>query len=192
MSGYLKAIKTENIEGILNCELKIPNKEVHVFYKNLIKKWFSESLTSQKYNTMLKALITRDIEVFEEIFSDFVMRNMSYFDASGEEPEKVYHAFVLGIIVSLSNEYEVKSNKESGYGRYDVMLIPKDTSKLGIIIEFKRIKDTAPKTIDEGVDEALKQIEENRYEAELQDRNVVNIWKLAIVFKGKRVKIVEG
>jgi len=192
MSGYLKAIKTENIEGILNCELKIPNKEVHVFYKNLIKKWFSESLTSQKYNTMLKALITKDIEVFEEIFSDFVMRNRSYFDASGEEPEKVYHAFVLGIIVSLSNEYEVKSNKESGYGRYDVMLIPKDTSKLGIIIEFKRIKDTAPKTIDEGVDEALKQIEENRYEAELQDRNVVNIWKLAIVFKGKRVKIVEG
>ena len=61
----------------------------------------------------------------------------------------------------------------------------------GIIIEFKRIKDTAPKTIDEGVNEALKQIEENRYEAELEDRNVLNIWKLAIVFKGKRVKIVN-
>jgi|GEM_PF-1457516 len=75
------------------------------------------------------------------------MRNMSYFDASGEEPEKVYHAFVLGMIVSLAHEYEVKSNKESGYGRY---------------------------------------------EAELQDRGVANIWKLAIVFKGKRVKIVEG
>jgi hypothetical protein len=192
LSGYLKATKTENIEGRLNCELKIPNKEVHIFYENLIEKWFKETLNNQKYNTMLKALITKDIEVFEEIFSDFVMKNMSYFDASGEEPEKVYHAFVLGMIVSLANEYEVKSNKESGYGRYDVMLIPKDTSKLGIIIEFKRIKDTSPKTIDEGALEALKQIEENRYEAELQDRNVTNIWKLAIVFKGKRVKIVEG
>lgn len=192
LSGYLKPVNIKLIKGKLNCELKIPNEEVHIFYENLIEKWFKESLTSQKYNSMLKALITKDIEVFEEIFSDFVMKNMSYFDVSGEEPEKVYHAFVLGMIVSLAEEYEVKSNRESGYGRYDVMLIPKDTSKLGIIIEFKRIKDTSPKTIDEGVNEALNQIEEKKYEVELEDRDIVNIWKLAIVFKGKRVKIVEG
>ncbi|AQR97819.1 AAA family ATPase [Clostridium saccharoperbutylacetonicum] len=192
MSGYLKAVKTENIEGILNCELKIPNKEVLIFYKILIEKWFKETLNNQKYNIMLKALITKDLEVFEEIFTDFVMKNMSYFDVSGKEPEKVYHAFVLGMIVSLADKYEVKSNKESGYGRYDVMLIPKDILKLGIIIEFKRIKDTASKTIDEGVKEALDQIEKNKYEAELQERNVKNIWKLAIVFKGKRVTIVSG
>jgi hypothetical protein len=192
MSGYLKAVKIENIEGILNCELKIPNKEVLIFYKNLIEKWFKETLNNQKYNIMLKALITKDLEVFEEIFTDFVIKNMSYFDISGKEPEKVYHAFVLGMIVSLADKYEVKSNKESGYGRYDVMLIPRDISKLGIIIEFKRIKDTASKTIDEGVQEALNQIGENRYEAELQDRGVKNIWKLAIVFKGKRVGIVSG
>lgn len=152
---------------------------------------------------MLKALITKDLEVFEEIFTDFVMENMSYFDVSGKEPEKVYHAFVLGMIVSLADKYEVKSNKESGYGRYahlkkcdsttrNLMLIPRDISKLGIIIEFKRIKDTASKTIDEGVKEALDQIEKNKYEAELQDRGVKNIWKLAIVFKGKRVGIVSG
>ena len=192
MSGYLKATKTQVIRGRLNCELKIPNEEVQMFYENLIVKWFKETLSNQKYNTMLTALITKDIEVFEEIFSDFVMRNMSYFDASGEEPEKVYHAFVLGMIVSLADKYEVKSNKESGYGRYDVMLIPRNPSKLGIIIEFKRVKDTSPKTIDEGVKEALDQIEENKYEAELQDRGIKDIWKLAIVFKGKRVKIVEG
>ncbi len=192
MSGYLKAIKTELIRGRLNCELKIPNEEVHIFYENLIEKWFKETLTNQKYNIMLKALITKDLEVFEEIFSDFVMKNMSYFDVSGEEPEKVYHAFVLGMIVSLVDKYEVKSNKESGYGRYDVMLIPRDISRLGIIIEFKRIKDTSSKTMDEGVKEALNQIEENRYEAELQDRGITYIWKLAIVFKGKKVKIVEG
>ena len=192
LSGYLKATKTEVIRGRLNCELKIPNEEVHMFYENLIVKWFKETLNNQKYNTMLTALISKDIEVFEEIFSDFVMKNMSYFDASGEEPEKVYHAFVLGMIVSLADKYEVKSNKESGYGRYDVMLIPRNSLKLGIIIEFKRIKDTSPKTMDEGALEALNQIEEKEYEAELQDRNVTHIWKLAIVFKGKRVKIVEG
>lgn len=192
LSGYLKPVKVELIDGELNCKLKIPNNEVLIFYKNLIKKWFKESLKSEKYNTMLKALITKDVEVFEEIFSDFVMKNMSYFDVSGEEPERVYHAFVLGMIVSLADEYEVKSNKESGYGRYDVMLIPRDKAKLGIIIEFKRIKDTAPKTIDEGVNEALKQIEENKYEEELKDRDINNILKLAIVFKGKKVKIIEG
>ena len=94
--------------------------------------------------------------------------------------------------MSLAEEYEVKSNKESGYGRYDVMLIPKDTSKLGIIIEFKRIKNTAPKTIDAGTKEALEQIENNKYESELRKRNISNILKLAIVFKGKEVKVTEG
>ena len=192
LSGYLKPVKVELIRGRLKCNLKIPNEEVHIFYENLIEKWFKESLKSEKYNAMLKALITKDVEVFEEIFSDFVMKNMSYFDVSGEEPERVYHAFVLGMIVSLADEYEVKSNKESGYGRYDVMLIPKDKTKLGIIIEFKRIKDTALKTIDEGVSEALKQIEENKYEEELKDRDINNILKLAIVFKGKMVKVIEG
>lgn len=192
LSGYLKPVKTELIRGRLHCELKIPNEEVLIFYDNLIEKWFKESLTSDLYNTMLKALITRDVETFDEIFSDFVMDSMSYFDVSGKEPEKVYHAFVLGMIVSLSEEYEVKSNKESGFGRYDVMLIPKDTSKLGIIIEFKRIKNTAPKTIDTGTKEALEQIENNKYESELRKRNIRNILKLAIVFKGKEVKVTEG
>lgn len=127
---------------------------------------------------MLKALITKDIETFDEIFSDFVMDSMSYFDVSGKEPEKVYHAFVLGMIVSLADKYEVKSNKESGFGRYDVMLIPKDTSKLGIIIEFKRIRNNSSKTIEAGTNEALKQIEDNRYEAELLKKNITNILKV--------------
>ena len=192
MSGYLKPVKQELIRGKIKCDLKIPNEEVHIFYENLIVKWFKESLTSQNYNTMLKALITKDVETFDEIFTEFIVRSMSYFDVSGEEPEKVYHAFVLGMIVSLNNEYEVKSNKESGYGRYDVMLIPRDASNLGIIIEFKRIKETNSKTIKTGIEEALKQIEENKYEAELIDRGVGDILKLAIVFKGKKVKIVEG
>lgn len=192
MSGYLKPVKQELIRGKIKCDLKIPNEEVHIFYENLIVKWFKESLTSQNYNTMLKALITKDVETFDEIFTEFIVRSMSYFDVSGEEPEKVYHAFVLGMIVSLNDKYQVKSNRESGYGRYDVMLIPKDITKTGIIIEFKKIKETKPKTIEAGVKEALEQIEKQKYESELSERNITDILKLAIVFKGKDVRIVEG
>lgn len=189
LSGYLKPVKTELIEGELHCILKIPNNEVLIFYKNMIKKWFSESLTTSLYNDMLNALTNGDIEVFEEIFTDFVIDNMSYFDASGNEPEKVYHAFVLGMLVSLGDKYEINSNKESGYGRYDVMIIPKDISKLAIIIEFKKIRESNSKTIEKGIEEALNQIEENQYERELKIRNINNILKLAIVFKGKKIKI---
>ncbi|HBJ1647393.1 AAA family ATPase [Clostridium botulinum] len=192
LSGYLKPVKKELIDGELECELKIPNNEVLIFYRKLIKKWFKESLTSKKYAIMLNALVTGDVETFGGFFKNFVLNNISYFDVSGEEPEKVYHAFVLGMIVSLSDKYEVKSNKESGYGRYDVMLIPKDTSKLGIIMEFKKIDDFMSKSIEKGIEEALNQIEENKYEAELKERNVSNILKLAIVFKGKKIEVVEG
>ena len=117
-SGYLKAVKTENIGGILHCELKIPNKEVSIFYKGLIKKCFLETLTSQRYELMLSTLATGNIKIFAGLFKEFVINNLSYFDVSGKEPERVYHAFVLGMLVSLSGNYKVKSNKESGYGRY--------------------------------------------------------------------------
>lgn len=192
LSGYLKPVKIELIKGRLHCELKIPNEEVHIFYENLIVKWFKESLTSERYNIMLKALVSGDVELFSGFFRKFVVNNLSYFDVSGEEPEKVYHAFVLGLLVSLADKYEVKSNKESGYGRYDVMIIPKDASKLGIIIEFKKIDDFMDKTIEAATKEALEQIEEKNYQAELLERNVNNILKLAIVFKGKEVKVTEG
>ena len=191
MSGYLKAVKTENIEGKLNCELKIPNKEVLIFYKNLIEKWFQDTMTNQKYELMLNMLTTGEIEIFAGIFEQFVINNLSYFDVSGTEPERVYHAFVLGMLISLSEKYEVKSNKESGYGRYDVMLIPKDTSKIGIIMEFKKIDDFLKTTIEEASKIALKQIEDMKYSQELESRGIKNIIKLAIVFKGKEIEITQ-
>ena len=112
MSGYLKSVNTELIKGRLHCELKIPNKEVLIFYNNLIEKWFKESMTNQKYELMLKTLITGDIEIFAGLFKQFVINNISYFDVSGKEPERVYHAFVLGMLISLSKIYEVKSIKK--------------------------------------------------------------------------------
>jgi hypothetical protein len=93
-TGYLKASSKENINGELICEVKIPNKEVYTFYKNIIKKWFSETISTTKYDAMIKALITGDIKVFEYILKEFVINSISYFDVGGSEPEKVYHAFV--------------------------------------------------------------------------------------------------
>ena len=112
MSGYLKAVKTENIKGILHCELKIPNEEVHIFYENLIEKWFKETMTNQKYELMLNTLITGDIEIFAGLFKEFVINNLSYFDVSGKEPERVYHAFVLGMLISLSNNMKLSLIKK--------------------------------------------------------------------------------
>lgn len=192
MSGYLKAVKTEVIRGRVNCELEIPNEEVQIFYENLIIKWFQETMSNQKYEEMLVNLITGDIENFSYAFEEFVINNISYFDVSGKEPEKVYHAFVLGMLISISNTHEVKSNKESGYGRYDVMIVPKDISKPGIIIEFKKINTLSKETVEQGTLEALKQIEEKKYSSEILAREIKNIIKLAIVFKGKEIKITQG
>ncbi|NMM63072.1 AAA family ATPase [Clostridium sp. P21] len=191
LSGYLKAVNTELIRGRLNCELQIPNEEVHIFYENLIVKWFQEAMTNQKYEEMLSNLVTGDVENFGYAFQEFVINNLSYFDVSGKEPEKVYHAFVLGMLVSISNTHEVKSNKESGFGRYDVMIIPKDISKPGIIIEFKKINVLSKETIEQGKVEALKQIDRMKYDEELINCGVKDVIKLAIVFKGKEVMISE-
>lgn len=190
-TGYLKASKKENIDGDLVCELEIPNKEVYSFYRNIIKKWFSENISNTKYNAMLKALVTGDVKTFEYILKEFVINSISYFDISGKEPEKVYHAFVLGMVISLSNDYYVKSNRESGYGRYDVMLIPNDNSKLGVIIEFKKINEFSNDTIEFATSEALKQIDDMNYRADLLERDVKNILELAIVFKGKEVQVTK-
>ena len=190
--GYLKTIKKETVDGMRLCELQIPNKECLIFYKNIVKKWFLESMTSERYEELLGSLTTGDIKIFGALFKGFVINNVSYFDVSGKEPEKVYHAFVLGMLVSLAENYDVKSNKESGYGRYDVMIIPKDTSKIGIIIEFKKINEFLNDTIEEATEDALKQIEDKKYESELVERGIKNIIKLAIVFKNKQVEITQA
>ena len=189
MAGYLKVVgkRREDIE--IYYSLKIPNLEVKYMYEKIIRDWQSESYIASEYNEMLKALVNFDYEVFEEIFIDYVEKSLSYFDVSGEEPEKVYHSFVLGMLVSLNKSHYVLSNRESGYGRYDVMVIPKDIAKPGIIIEFKRARKTNKKTIEELIEEARKQIEDKKYEIELLNRGITNIKKIVIVFKGKEVYV---
>ena len=187
MSGYLKIVGKRREGKEFYYSLKIPNLEVESMYEKIIRDWQSESYVASEYNEMLKALVNFDYEVFEEIFVDYVEKSLSYFDVSGEEPERVYHSFILGMLVSLNRTHYVLSNRESGYGRYDVMVIPKDKSKIGIIIEFKRARKTNKKLVEELVNEAKKQIEDKKYEIELLNRGITKIKKLVIVFKGKEV-----
>ena len=191
MAGYLKQtfLRRDDVMEKVYYTLSIPNKEVRSTYTRIIRRYFSTRIENSQLEIMLKALLEGDIDVFEEIFSDYVMTAMSFFDM-GAEPEKVYHAFVMGLFLWLSPGYQVKSNRESGYGRYDIMIIPQDKSKLGFIIEFKKTRKK--ETLESAVKSALAQIEEKKYEIELMDRGIKNIKKLAIVFNGKEVTIKEG
>ena len=191
MGGYLKQTdkKIDDTTGKVYYSLSVPNLEVRTVYLGIIEHFFADKIENRKLETMLKSLLEGDIDVFEEIFADYVMKAMSFFDL-GEEPEKVYHAFVMGLLLWLSPAYRINSNRESGYGRYDIMIIPEDTSKLGFIIEFKMVRKN--ETAEKAVESALKQMTERKYETSLLESGVTKYKKLAIVFKGKDVTIREG
>lgn len=191
-TGYLKVVDKTLKEGVEYCKLAIPNMEVRYLYKQIVLGWFSESITRENFDQMIKSLVSGDIELFEYLFSEFVMKSISYFDVSGEESEKVYHSFVLGILVALSDSYEVKSNRESGYGRYDIMIIPRDKTKLGIIIEFKKVTAIRKESIEEAGEKALKQIKDKNYKVELLDRGIKDIIELGIAFEGKKVLVKKA
>jgi hypothetical protein len=191
MVGYLKqtAKRMEETTGKMYYTLAIPNMEVRTIYITIIENFFSGKIENKQLEIMLKALIQGDIDVFAEIFSDYVLTAMSFFDM-GAEPEKVYHAFVMGLLLWLAPDYRVNSNRESGYGRYDIMIIPVDPAKLGYIIEFKKVRRN--ETLESAVESALKQIDERKYETQLVERGIKTFKKLAVVFNGKDVTIRES
>ncbi len=191
MSGYLKPVE-KNFNpriSLYEYKLQIPNIEIKTLYTTIINKWFVEAGEESDYNNIVKALLIGDIKNFTKIFKRYVLQSFSYFDVSGKNPERVYHAFVLGMLVHLSGTHEVVSNRESGIGRYDVCLIPRDKDKLGYIFEFKRYDEEDEETIEETLEEALQQIEDKKYDTELLSRGIKNIVKMAIVFNGKNVHI---
>ncbi|MGL4911790.1 MAG: PD-(D/E)XK nuclease domain-containing protein, partial [Romboutsia sp.] len=192
LSGYLKPISKEIKNRRMYYKLAIPNEEIFCLYEDIIEKWFRESFISSDFTDMLKALTLGEIELFGEYFSSYVLNSFSYFDVGGQNPERVYHAFVLGMLVSLSSTHEVLSNRESGLGRYDVCLVPKDISEPAIIMEFKSIRINSKITLEEGLNVALKQIDKKLYDTELINRGIDNIIKVALSFKGKEVMIEES
>ncbi len=193
MGGYLKQTpkRRDRVSGKMYYALLIPNMEVRITYVQIIDHYFASKIGNEKLEIMLKALIDGDVRLFEKMLRKVVLAVFSYHDFSGE-PEKVYHALVAGLLIWISNTHEIKSNRESGYGRYDIMIIPHDPSLTGYVMEFKTVDTEDNETLDTAVEAALAQIEEKKYQIELMDRGIKNIKKLAIVFKGKDVTIKEG
>jgi Predicted AAA-ATPase/PD-(D/E)XK nuclease superfamily len=191
-SGYFKVIHAERKEDKMQCELIAPNREILFLYQGIVKDWLSQPLGNTRYLEFLLSLTEGRMAEFTDRLQRYLLETMSIFDATGREPEKFYHGFVLGMMVSLSETHEVKSNHESGYGRYDVMLIPKDREQLGVILEFKTVRDPEM-DLKQAAQDALRQIAQRRYAAELQQLGIERILQLGLAFRGKQVAVLaEG
>ena len=198
-SGYLKVLYHESYLDIPEgaqpqYELSFTNLEVKLMFQNIIRDWFTEAET--EYNDFIKALLSGDKKAMNAYMNRVALNTFSYFDTgkkpSGEEPERFYHGFVLGLIVELQNRYIIKSNRESGFGRYDVILEPKYPDKDdAIILEFKVHDPSEESTLMDTVLEAHRQIEEKNYAAELTVRGIPEnrIRTYGFAFQGKNVLI---
>ena len=196
-SGYLKVVNIEqNIDsGICTYELKITNNEVRFMFQNMIKGWFSKGSRSS-YNNFIKALLLGDVKAMNTYMNRVALNTFSSFDVGNHpseytEPERFYHGFVLGLMVELTDRYTILSNRESGFGRYDVVLEPINSKDDAIILEFKVHDKDDEKTLADTVSVALKQIEEKQYEANLVAKGIVKdkIRKYGFAFEGKTVLI---
>lgn len=195
MSGYLTFEKygpQKRLDLPWVADLKIPNAEVATIYNTQILSWFEVTGSAAKYNSMLQSLMTGKTDDFREQFDIFTTQTLSVFDASGKNPEKFYHGLVLGMLASLRDTHEVVSNRESGFGRYDVSIFPRDTTKPGIIIEFKVASKLNKETLPIAAKKALEQIEDRNYAAAMRARGIKQVIKIGIAFKGKKNLVVIG
>ena len=196
-SGYLKVVGTEFSErtGRLSYELALTNKEVKIMFENMIHGWFARG--DGNYNEFVKALLLGDLDAMNEYMNRVSLNMFSYFDTGkssfGAEPERFYHGFVLGLMVDLRERYLLTSNRESGFGRYDVMLEPKEKKDDAIILEFKVFRPGKEQGLEDTVQAALKQIEEKDYAAALRAKGIPQerIRKYGFAFRGKEVLIGE-
>ncbi len=198
-SGYLKPEYAEfNLEsGKMEYRLKLTNREVYFMFQHMIEGWFGKC--REVRNAFLQALLSHDLEDMNDYMNDISDELFSSFDTgknpSGKtQPERFYHGFVLGLMVELRDRYYISSNKESGFGRYDIMLEPKDKNMDAFIIEFKVVHTRRGETLEEAVKAALEQIEQKKYEMVLRDRGISQerIWKYGFAFSGKNVMIGEA
>lgn len=187
-SGYLTVETSLRKGSRIFYKLRIPNEEVRQLYQDIFLEWMDNQITESTVADLLDAFVAGDLDLFERYFKELVVKTMSFHDTGGKEPERVYHAFVLGLLANLDYRYHIRSNRESGYGRYDLMMIPKDTTERGVIMEFKVAEDEA--SLHDEANTALEQISAKSYGAELEAMGVTAYTQMGIAFNGKQVAIV--
>lgn len=197
-SGYLKIDKIE-YRGILHVpwyHLKITNLETLGMFSEMFAGWFQN--TRSNYNAFIKAMLCGNIKEMNAYMNEVALATFSSFDTGSHpsgrtQPERFYHGFVLGLLVELRDQYEVRSNRESGYGRYDVMLIPRQKNQLAFVLEFKVYDAQEELKLEDTVQSALVQIEDKDYDTELVERGISKskIRHYGFAFEGKKVLIGE-
>lgn len=197
-SGYLAVKKVETIQSGYGdwkqvYTLKLTDFEVQVMFRRMVRNWFAPAASS--YNGFLCAFLEGDVEAMNVFINRVARGTFSFFDTARDpehaEPEKFYHGFVLGMMVELSDKYRLTSNRESGFGRYDIMLMPYRDDLDAAVMEFKVFNPRKEKTLEDTAENALKQIEEKEYVTELEENGIPaeRIRKYGFAFRGKEVLI---
>lgn len=190
-SGYLMATKKQAEGRYYRCELKIPNEEVLDFYCSTIKKWISSAAGITWFDDFVVALKSGDAKAIEKKIQEVIDHTMSYHDTAKNVLESFFHGLMLGIVVGLKEDYQIKSNRESGLGRYDVALLPKKEGLPGIIMEFKA-QDVSDDKVESLAKEAVQQISQLDYPRELKENGVTLIKPLGIGFSKRKVCVINA
>ena len=189
VAGYLKTPKKElQADGSYLCEVSIPNREIAAVYKSEILSHFLQigAITRTTANKIAESLYANDYKKLQSAVAEYMDKSISFYDGGAEG---FYHGLMLGLIALMDNQYKIKSNRESGDGRYDVCLIPREKRYPGIILELKWEKGLGEAALDSLADEALVQIDALRYDSEMKEDGIIDILKFGIAFSGKKVSV---
>ena len=191
MAGYLKLIS--RTKGIIHplCEFTVPNQEILALYQGIVQAWLGSNQHRIFYDELLNDLLAGRINLFEKQLEDILMTMASHHDMA-REPEAFYHGFLLGLTASLSPQhYIIKSNRESGLGRYDIAILPKDNQKMALLLELKSTEDSSEAALTQSAERALQQIKTKQYATECQQSGYSHVALIGIAFCGKNIKMAH-
>ena len=189
-TGYLKAQKSKTNQR--RYEISIPNKEITEVYRSEIINNMGNDMDNT-IDRLLDGIMCGDVELFQKQMQKILLQSASYHDVA-HEPELFYHALMLGLTVGVQPMYKVKSNREAGYGRFDLAFFPSEKAPadaMAVIMEFKKASSDGKRAMNNACKKALKQIEENQYVIECSERNITRVLKYGVAFNGKAIQVLK-